>query len=356
MVATLDGLVRNGIGDSEVIDWYKAPDRNPAPSWLGSALWGFVRRRLAARRLGSEMTRRLILDERLVVVLEPGSWEVARRMRHAPRWILHVHWDPSLLLNPELALRDQGAPARYHALLWTRLRWAGLVNRRLLRRAPLVITLTPSHTRILLDLGARVAQIANPVTVSQKTTSMFDSKRPVIGFVGRLAREKGPDVLAQALEKSVLQELDFAILVAGDGPMLAEVRAHVAAIGRDTTFLGWHNDVPAVLAGVDVLVLPSRQEAVPSILIEALAAGCTVVASDAGPGVRDVLDEGRLGRLVPRDDPDALATAIRDALLERREGRGPEPALVERLLEQHSSHRVSRSWSQVLASLVPDRR
>jgi glycosyltransferase involved in cell wall biosynthesis len=78
-------------------------------------------------------------------------------------------------------------------------------------------------------------------------------------------------------------------------------------------FLGHRDDVPAVLAAADVFVLPSRSEASPNSVIEAMAAGLPVVATSVG-GIPELVTDGRTGRLVPPGDPSALAQALVDLL------------------------------------------
>ena len=93
-----------------------------------------------------------------------------------------------------------------------------------------------------------------------------------------------------------------AVPAAGQPPLAG--RAHL---------LGYRDDVPALLAGLDVLVVPSRQEPLSRVLLEGLALGVPAVATAVG-GSPEILDDGRFGMLVPPDDPGAIARGIEELL------------------------------------------
>ena len=131
-----------------------------------------------------------------------------------------------------------------------------------------------------------------------------------IGWLGRLSREKGPDVLMAALP--YLHDLPLITSVVGDGPMRRSLDAQAGALGLHGR-IRWHGVVPdsaRVLGAFDVCVLSSRTEGTPMVLFEAMAAGVPVVATAVG-GVPDVVSS-REAVLVPSDDPVVLADRIRD--------------------------------------------
>jgi glycosyltransferase involved in cell wall biosynthesis len=130
----------------------------------------------------------------------------------------------------------------------------------------------------------------------------------VIGWVGRLSREKGADLLVEALPR-----LDDAAVVAsflGDGPLRHELREQAATRGAEER-VRWHGtvaDAGRLFPAFDVFVLSSRTEGTPIALFEAMAADVPVVATRVG-GVPDVVSEGE-ALLVPPDNPAALAAAL----------------------------------------------
>jgi glycosyltransferase involved in cell wall biosynthesis len=130
--------------------------------------------------------------------------------------------------------------------------------------------------------------------------------------VGRLAAQKGFDVLLDAAAQWRDLEPVPLLAIAGDGPLAGELRSRAASLGVDAAFLGRRGDVPELLAASAVFVLPSRWEGQPLILQEALRAGAAIVATRVG-GIPDLVgDDAAL--LVPPDDAHGLAAAVRMVL------------------------------------------
>jgi glycosyltransferase involved in cell wall biosynthesis len=108
-------------------------------------------------------------------------------------------------------------------------------------------------------------------------------------------------------------DVDF--VVAGAGSLRGELEALADRHGLGTRlrFLGLRHDVPALLAGVDVLALTSRWEGLPNVVIEAMATGAVAVATDVG-GCRELIAHGETGLIVPPGEPEAVARAVLDVL------------------------------------------
>jgi glycosyltransferase involved in cell wall biosynthesis len=87
-------------------------------------------------------------------------------------------------------------------------------------------------------------------------------------------------------------------------------------IAEQVHFLGLRNDIPEILSAMDLFVMASHEEGFSNALIEAMAAGLPIVATDVG-GNREALDEGSIGILVPPKDPDALAGALSRMIADR---------------------------------------
>jgi glycosyltransferase involved in cell wall biosynthesis len=136
-----------------------------------------------------------------------------------------------------------------------------------------------------------------------------------IGWVGRLSREKGADVMVDALAR--LKRPHVQLSVIGDGKPLKQLQGRAAFLGVEKQ-ITWHGLVPdagRLLAAFDVVVLSSRTEGTPIILFEAIAARVPVVATAVG-GVPNVISD-REAVLVPAEDPLALAQGVARALDDR---------------------------------------
>jgi len=161
---------------------------------------------------------------------------------------------------------------------------------------------------------------------------------PLIGIVGRLAPVKDHDLFVRAAAEVVRREAAARFVVVGDGALRGSVERQVAALGLGTAFIftGWRRDMPAVYSDLDVTVISSRNEGTPVTAIEALASGCPVVATAVG-GVPELLEHGRLGRLVASREAADLAAAIL-AELAHPAALGPERSVLaaRHSLEAHA--------------------
>jgi L-malate glycosyltransferase len=137
----------------------------------------------------------------------------------------------------------------------------------------------------------------------------------VVGMVGRLTPIKGLEYLLRALQPLV-QEPDsppIRAIVIGRGPLRPQLESLAGHLGihRSVCFLGERHDVQTLLPLLDLFVLPSLHEGIPMALLEAMAAGCPVVASQVG-GIPEVVRQGIEGTLVPSGNVAALTKAIED--------------------------------------------
>ncbi len=138
---------------------------------------------------------------------------------------------------------------------------------------------------------------------------------PVVVAVGRLAPQKNYPLLLRAFAH-VIRHRPARLIILGEGEQRNELQklAKDLGIGKEVDMPGFVDNPFAYMRGADVYALSSNWEGLPSVLIEALAVGCNIVATDCPSGPREILDDGRYGRLVPVDDEVALAGAMRDAL------------------------------------------
>jgi glycosyltransferase involved in cell wall biosynthesis len=144
----------------------------------------------------------------------------------------------------------------------------------------------------------------------------LDPGTPVVVTVSVLRPAKGIEVLLDAVR--AVPNANFVII--GDGPKRAEWEALAGSLGIASRirWAGYRTDVDALLAGCDLFVLPSFDDAFPTVLLEAMGAGLPVVATRVG-GIPEIVTEGVTGRLVPPGDAPALAAAIAALIGDREE-------------------------------------
>ncbi len=156
----------------------------------------------------------------------------------------------------------------------------------------------------------------------------------VVGTVTRLCRQKDPTTLLRAARVVVDAHPAAHLVVVGDGPLRHECEELIShlGLGANVTLLGARADVPSLLAAFDVLVLPSRWEGLPRVVVEAMAVGVPVVATDVG-GVAEAIEHGTSGLLTPPGDPYSLAAwvvrVLQDPDLSARVRRGAQARVHE---------------------------
>jgi glycosyltransferase involved in cell wall biosynthesis len=138
---------------------------------------------------------------------------------------------------------------------------------------------------------------------------------PVILGVGRLTGQKDFRNLVRAFAE-VRRRRPARLIILGEGPERTAIEdlAHELGVADDMSLPGFQDNALAYMAASAVFVLSSAWEGLPTVLIEALAAGTRVVSTDCPSGPREILQDGRLGALVPVGDAAALAAATLDAL------------------------------------------
>jgi glycosyltransferase involved in cell wall biosynthesis len=174
-----------------------------------------------------------------------------------------------------------------------------------LRRESIEVVYNPVITRDLMNSAA--------VTPDHPWFAVGEP--PVFLGVGRLTRQKDFPTLIRAFAE-VRRSRSCRLMILGDGedrPALTAL-ADQLGVAQDVALPGFRDHAAGYMARSAVFVLSSEWEGLPTVLIEALAAGTRVVSTDCPSGPREILQNGRLGRLVPVGDVPALARAMLDAL------------------------------------------
>ena len=267
----------------------------------------------AARQL-----RRLIVDRRAQIVHAHGyvaglaaAWAL-RGMDAPPAFVLTAHVFPDPPTGPASA-----GPAERFAYRWLFGRIdRGIAVSNSIREAVLAYSTDGAERWSVIHNGIDPRQFRRRVDPGVKRREVgLDPSAAVVGVVARLSREKGVDVFLRAAAQvsEEIPNIDF--LVVGDGPQreALEALAHELRLTGQVVFLGRRRDVPEILAALDILVVPSREESFGLAALEGVVAGVKTIAADVG-GLREVLGDAPSVVFVPPDDPQALAGAVREEL------------------------------------------
>lgn len=189
-----------------------------------------------------------------------------------------------------------------------------------------------------------------------------DGKKVVLAM-GRLVYKKGFSTLLQAAPQVLAKCPDTTFVIAGEGDLRAKLEALAESLGvREHVVFAGHvpwDQTPAALASADVLVVPSvldeagNVDGLPNVLLESMASGCAIVASEVA-GIPEVIKDGENGLLVPQRDEQALADAIctllSDPLMRQRLGHAARATAVNGLSWAHTADRVARILESCLGN------
>jgi glycosyltransferase involved in cell wall biosynthesis len=259
-------------------------------------------------------------------------WRLRREIRSLKPDIVHTHSSKAGFLG-RLAARAAGVRhivhtphghifEAYFSPVATRTFTA--LERLAARWTDRIITLTDveAEQHLALGIGRRgqFATIPSGVDLEPILSTppiRLVANGPVVGTVARLVPIKGIQHLIEAAPTILKPCPQARFLLVGDGELrpALEEKARALGLGDRITFAGFREDVPSLIAGMDVFVLPSLNEGLGRVLIMAMALGKPIVATRVG-GVPELLDEGEAGLLVPPGDPAALADAISSLLVD----------------------------------------
>ncbi len=214
------------------------------------------------------------------------------------------------------------------------------------------------HQYFIHELGCdpnKISMIPNGVDTdkfSPKASRSSGEDVFKIGFLGRLNKEKDPLQLIRAFDSlQVSLPSDgpsTQLFIAGDGELRAECEQQVAAadLGAKVHMMGLQNDVVHFLNSVDVLVLSSKSEGVPLVIMEAFSCGVPVIATDVG-GVSQLVDDS-VGQLVRQGDTQALTDAMAGAAKHRQHWREKGERAREKAVTQYNFQDVADAYWEIL--------
>lgn len=242
------------------------------------------------------------------------------------------------------------------------------IERALARRTDRLVTVSPRLRAELLRMGIGRPEQVDVIPLgldlerfgrvgardpALRASLGIASGAPLLGIVGRLVPIKDHATLFEAMALLHAHNPPVHLAVLGDGEERARLVVHASRLGlaERIHFLGWRTDLETILPELDMVICASKNEGTPVAIIEAMAAGVPVLATDVG-GVADLVTHGATGWLVRPGEPPALAHAIRhlldDAGLRARLAAAGRPAA----LEQHGVDGLIRRIEALYTELI----
>jgi len=223
---------------------------------------------------------------------------------------------------------------------------ARFIEPKMLKWADVVTVVSKSAQEAYRKVGVETIHIPNAIDLKEMPREGERIYNRQIIFVGRLSREKGIDVLIDAMDEIE----DVHLLIVGSGSerfsLDANTENRIHVMGEQT----WKKTI-SLIRGSDVLVLPSRTEGLPTVILEAMAVGTPVIASAVG-GIPEIIETNREGVLVPRNDVKSLTNAIKSVMKDRKKRAYLAKNAKEKLQREYTWDVVLEKYLKIYKNLL----
>jgi glycosyltransferase involved in cell wall biosynthesis len=331
--------------------------------------WGWRSAVCVLESPGAAALRERAAAEGLAVTVLPaglyGAWTGLRRLVAREGFdLVHSHGYKTNVIAALGIGAGVGRVATCHGWLSDslKLRVYEWLDRMLLRRFDHVVAVSPQvlekldrggirqTRRSLVENGARVPAIGQPARDALRQ-QLCPSGEPLIVRVGRLDAFKGNDLLLEAVAR--LNAPSPRLAFVGDGPEREALAVRAAKLGlaERVVFLGYREDAAALLAAADLMVISSRSEGLPIVMLEAMGLGVPIVATSVG-SIPKVLQDGSSAWLISPGDAEALSRALASALADPTEARRRANRAHEAYLERYSLEAMGRRYAAVYEQVL----
>jgi glycosyltransferase involved in cell wall biosynthesis len=202
----------------------------------------------------------------------------------------------------------------------------------------------------------QVHVIPNPVVLHEApiggTPRRHEGDTLRIVALGRLAPQKGLDILIESFARLAVKHPQWNMVIYGEGPQRSKLTELIKKRQMEQRIIlpGLTKDVPAALSEAALFVLPSRFEGFPNALLEALAFGTPAIATECAGASADILAQGTYGRLVPPDDISALTEAL-EIMMTKPDLRRAYAAKAREAVRDYEIAKVSSQWLALFESI-----
>jgi glycosyltransferase involved in cell wall biosynthesis len=299
---------------------------------------------------------------RLVRALRPHKAEILHtHLVHADLFGQVVR--PLIGVRKHISTRHNDDSFRYQREMraLNRLNWAGLsagiVISEALRAFVIDVEGAPAHKLNVIPYGMAFTRLSHDALLSRRTAVRevwgIPPQAFVVGMACRLVEQKGVMYAIQALKLLHERKGDVRLVIAGDGELRGQLAQLAQGLGvaEHVHFLGWQEDVPALMAGFDVFAMPSLWEGFGLVMLEAMASRLPIVASHVS-AIPEIVTHGDNGFLVAPRDPQALAYALEllhdDRQLRLYMGQNGEDRLETHFSPQRMANLTQEVYARVL--------
>lgn len=301
-----------------------------------------------------------------------GALKILRFARQENFEILHSHGYKGNILFGLVPRIIRGFPliATLHGWTWVGgfnrmlvYEWLDALSLRFVDRVVLVNEIMKQHPRFRRFLPASIEVIENGISLDNLSgkdklrtdIEEFTRKGFTLGAVGRLSPEKGFDILLSGVASLVAEGFDLRLVILGGGEQRKELSRQITSLGLAERVLmpGYVADAKRYLAHFDLFILPSLTEGSPMVLLEAMAAGVPIVASQVG-GIPEVLDQGRAGLLVKPRDVASLVAGIRAVVEDPQSARQRCSVALDRATSLYSTKVMGERYLTIYRQIITE--
>ncbi|MFN0056399.1 MAG: glycosyltransferase family 4 protein [Planctomycetales bacterium] len=283
-------------------------------------------------------------------------WCLLRELRGAPPDLVHVQSRRSLALGSWLARRLERpyvVTVHDHPAPGERLR----IDRRWCRKVIAVSESVADQWRSRLRLPETLVEVITAgvdiPSAAECSSALDPGHTPVVGTAGPLEAVKGVPYFLGAARRVLESRPELEFIVAGAGPEEGNLRrvARELGIAPQVTFVPYLNDFAESLAAMDIFCLPSLQQGLGTIMLEAMALGRPVIATGVG-GVARVIRDGETGLTVPPQNSAALARGILDLLENPARARVMGAAARQQVVEDYDAGRMLLQTAELYREIL----
>lgn len=294
-------------------------------------------------------------------------WSAMGGLRAVSKWIVEQQLDVlQCFLFHANVLGALAAPRKLPVSLGLRVadprRWRSRLERFAARSAARIVCVSEQVRQFAAREGfpeAKLQVIENGIALptveeaSSRRQVAEDSAAPILVFVGRLDHQKGVDWLIENASTLLADAPTARLRLIGDGPLRAELQASVEhqRLTDRIELLGWREDALARIAAADLLLLPSRWEGMPNVVLEAMGLGRAVLCAKA-EGVRDLLGDEAERQTVTFGDVSAWRERIGELLNNGTERRRLGEANRQRISQHFSQSRMVAEFQALFSQLA----
>lgn len=191
---------------------------------------------------------------------------------------------------------------------------------------------------------------------SLRTELKIGINTPVIGYVGRLHREKGVDLIPEIVSKLKQIIPKFKFIIIGEGPFKEELKKYIKKYGltEDIILLDCRQNILDYIAIMNIVILPSREESFPQVILEAMKMAKPVVATDVG-GVKELVINDLNGILISPYNPEAFVKAICRILQDKNKAYAMGEAGKKHVIENFPIDKMIKQTEQIYTKLIDEK-